>query len=188
MDVEAVLLTGGASRRMGHDKASLLVDGTTLAERTAGELLGAGYGVTVLGQKQIQGCSFLADEEEYQGPLIALARFSPTKPWVFVASCDMPLFDSRVVALLREKALTSQAVVLEIAGHLQPLCSLYASSIFGLMREAVKDDERSIMRLIKSIDCQVLSEKDLADAGISPLSVTGVNTPEELQQLLSKKT
>src|ERR1035437_6644660 len=37
--VAAMLLSGGASRRMGRDKSQLLIDGSTLAARTASLLL-----------------------------------------------------------------------------------------------------------------------------------------------------
>ena len=93
MDIEAILLTGGASRRMGVDKAALTVGGMPLGEKIARELAKTCDRVTVLGKHPIPGLEFLADEGDYEGPLLALSRFKPTRQHVFVASCDLPLFD-----------------------------------------------------------------------------------------------
>ncbi|MST35182.1 NTP transferase domain-containing protein, partial [Acidimicrobiaceae bacterium USS-CC1] len=48
VDVAALLLTGGRSRRMGRDKAALVVGGRTLAQRTADLLRRAGLGGPLL--------------------------------------------------------------------------------------------------------------------------------------------
>ena len=96
--IEAVLLTGGASRRMGEDKAALLVDGEPLGHRTARVLAEAGYPVTVLGAEPLEGHGFQRDASPHEGPLTALRRFKPTAEAVFVAACDMPVFDSRLVS------------------------------------------------------------------------------------------
>src|SRR5437762_802955 len=121
MKIEAALLTGGASTRMGTDKASMPVGGEPMAQRIAQSLAAAGLKVTVLGREPIQGYAFLQDQEEHGGPMAALSAFSPTAEFVFVISCDYPLFDPLVVEVLLSRIGDACASVAEIRGRLQPL-------------------------------------------------------------------
>jgi molybdopterin-guanine dinucleotide biosynthesis protein A/rhodanese-related sulfurtransferase len=91
------VLCGGASRRMGHDKATLLVDGRPLARRVADALVagGAGRVVAVGGDAPAlrgAGLEVIDDRWPGQGPLGGLAtalRWS-SSPVVVVSACDHP--------------------------------------------------------------------------------------------------
>src|SRR4051812_28771963 len=95
--LEAVLLTGGASRRVGEDKAKLLVEGEPLARRISRLLIDSAIPVTVLGGEPLPDCEFLADEEAFRGPLAAISRFIPSREYVFVCSCDVPGFSPELI-------------------------------------------------------------------------------------------
>lgn len=171
--MEAVILTGGASRRMGSDKATLLVKGQPMAVRIAHELLGAGLPVTVLGREPLPGCAFIEDAEEYQGPLSALRRFVPSEDVVFVASCDMPLFRAEVVTQLQSALGKREAALPILDDRRQPLCGLYRASAFDKMLDL------SSQRMIDWI-----ALLNVADVTIRPENlVRSCNTPEELQAL-----
>jgi len=47
--IEAFILAGGASRRMGTDKARLILDGKTLIERISQTLIGFTSRVVIIG-------------------------------------------------------------------------------------------------------------------------------------------
>lgn len=143
-EIEAVLLTGGASRRMGQDKSKMLVMGEPLGERIARLLAWAGYSVTVCGREPIPGHAFLADAEEFAGPLVALSRFKPTQEFVFVISCDVRGFDPRIVGRLADEIGGNDAVIPSRDDRLQPLCALYRSTAFDLLLELVASGERRI--------------------------------------------
>src|SRR5712692_7095438 len=69
--VAGVLLTGGASRRMGRDKALLVVDGRTLAERGA-ELLAAVADPVVEVGPGHSGLAAVQEDPPGSGPLAGL--------------------------------------------------------------------------------------------------------------------
>lgn len=185
-DVEAVVLTGGASARMGMDKATLSLHGVPMAERITARLLEAGIPVTVLGRSRVAGCDFLADSEEFAGPMSALARFEPHRDFVFVASCDMPRFDERIVSLLRESMDESDAAVPFVQGFFQPLCALYRSRAFRTLASLNKDGVRSLMGWLERIRVEAVSEEHMSSRGIDPNSVLSVNTPDEWKRAVSE--
>jgi molybdenum cofactor guanylyltransferase len=180
VEIEGILLTGGASRRMGHDKAALLIEGVPLAERIASELAKRAAPVTVLGRESIAGFGFLADSGEYQGPLVALSRFVATKPFVFVAACDLPAFDAGVVDVLGERIGEYDAAIPEVEGRLQPLCALYRAEALRAIPELVAAGERRIMRWMDGLRIVSVPAQELP----SLLAATSVNTPDELRAIV----
>jgi len=183
MELEAVLLTGGASRRMGQDKASLAIDGESLADRMVRILNAANIPVTVLGRRLVDGASFLEDAEDYAGPLSALSRFIPCSHFVLVLSCDMPLFDPSIVSLLRETIGDSDAAVPLTGGYPQPLAALYRASAFTLIGQTIDSGSQSMMAWLRSLRVTEIDETTIRQTH-DPRCLIGVNTPEELDALL----
>jgi len=70
--VAAILLTGGKSRRMGHDKSRLIVEGSTLAVRTA-RLLRPVVETAVEVGPGVSGLPTTLEEPPGGGPLAALS-------------------------------------------------------------------------------------------------------------------
>jgi len=177
VDIEAVILTGGSSRRMGSDKANLMVGNQTLLSRTIEQL--AKYPTTVLGP---QG---MADENPGEGPMAALAAYEPRADLVFVAACDMPLFDGRIVSALSCLIEDVGAVVPVAEARLQPLCALYRTPSLHLLRDLHRAGKRRMMAWIERLNVRQVDESDLTVAGINPLAPLGANTPQELRELLA---
>lgn len=179
MSLEGVLLTGGAGRRMGADKASLLVDGVPLGEKLAAILASVCERVTVLGRSPISGYGFLADEEEFAGPLQALARFRPETDRVVVVSCDLPLLTAEAIrGLVAIEGF--QAVVPEVEGRLQPLCAVYGAGAFLVAAELAAVGERRMMAWLDRLDVRRVEPE-------SPHLFRNVNTVEEWRAALDSR-
>lgn len=164
---------------MGEDKASLRVDGVPIAERLVGEL----PAVTVLGRMLVAGAAFLEDVDEYAGPLACLRRFVPKAERVFVLSCDVVRFRSAVVAVLDSVLGDADVVLPVLEGFDQPLCGLYRSSAFSILRE--HQEMVRIRDWTALLQSKRLHEEALEMLGISPNWVRSANTPEDFQKLLS---
>src|SRR3954462_6906248 len=85
------VLTGGSSRRMGRDKATLLIDGTTMAERVASALVEAGAASVVCVGPAVGALRSVREDEPGSGPLgaiVAALRWADPRP-VVVAPCDL---------------------------------------------------------------------------------------------------
>ena len=185
-NIEAVVLTGGASIRMGQNKAELLIDGIPMAQRIVQELADIQLPITVLGRNPIEGAQFQMDLDHYGGPLAALAGFTPKKDLVFVTSCDLPLFDARVVHFLYSRMFKADGVVPIINGRHQPLCALYQASSLAIARGIFALGERRIMKWLDRLELLEVNEADFINASIPTVSVMGVNTREEFERIVSK--
>lgn len=186
-DVEAILLTGGASSRMGKDKARLRVNGAELAPRIASKLQSVCNAVTILGRDPIDGLPFLPDRDEFAGPLAALARFVPSQPFVFVSSCDLVQFDPAVVGILRERIGTASASIPVSNAKLQPLCALYEARCWAAARATIQNGAKSIMAWVDQIQVVEVDEQVLIREGVSPAAIMGANTQEEFDELMNRQ-
>jgi len=173
--IEGVLLTGGASRRMGRDKASIDLRGETMAERAARVLLATCERVTVLGPSPVLGLPNIPDRNPHSGPLLALADFNPTADLVVVLACDMPRVTSELIALLIEtlstpgyqdpplprspqgsrfsaSACESDACVPITDDRLHPTCAIYRADALRLARSVAESGQRSMMALLDALN------------------------------------
>jgi len=187
MDVEAVVLTGGRGRRMGTDKAGIAIDGVPMGLRLVRSLLSLEIPVTVLGRESIEGAAFIPDSDEFAGPLAALEAFSPSRGAIFIASCDMPLFDSRLVRALCDSLEKFDAAIPVIDGRRQPLCALYGHEAFQILKQVRADGQSSIRAWTDRLQVLEIEASWFASARIDITRIRGVNTPEELDKLLADR-
>jgi molybdopterin-guanine dinucleotide biosynthesis protein A len=126
-EVTLLLLTGGASRRMGRDKASMRVDGRPLGMRPVEALRGL-VGEVVVAGHPVPGLSgrVVADSVAGAGPLggvvagLAVVR----TPLAVAVACDMPTLVPAVVTLLLDRLVANPrllAACCEGAHGLEPL-------------------------------------------------------------------
>lgn len=178
--VAGVVLTGGASRRMGRDKALIEVGGETLAGRMAAALAAAGLApvtcvggdLTALGRRALVA---VADDHPGEGPLggvlTALARHRAADG-IVVAACDMVAPSVGAVARLLDAAggaaPDAGVVVPMVAGRRQWLHALWRPTAAPALVAAFAAGERSVARAAEAtLTVHAYAETDLlADADL----------------------
>lgn len=165
---DAVILAGGRSSRLGGvPKAGLVLDGTTLLQRTCAALADAEHAVVVgprpddAGRAVAGAPSFVREEPLFAGPAAALAAgfralTGPRSPWCAVVACDMPRVDDLVAALLAEAARGGGTSLVAVdGGRDQPLAALYRSDDLAAAIDAVLASgpatDLSMRRLLASV-------------------------------------
>ena len=162
---EAILgavLIGGASRRMGRDKALLPVEGQPLAERVARTLERVVSRVVLVGRDReddrFPDRTILADRFPGQGPLAGLhaALLDAAGEPVFLAACDLPGLTPRLIRWVIGDGPVArdapQARVPVAEGRLQPLCALYGPACLGPAEEALEAGRLSMHRFLEDLD------------------------------------
>jgi len=127
------VLVGGTSSRMGQDKALLVCQGATMAERTARIVREAAGAAALVGPPQRYahlGLPVIADLRPGCGPLggILTALASTAADWNLIVACDLPALSADVLKTLIAAAEASDADCLapqSSPGYLEPLCAVY---------------------------------------------------------------
>jgi molybdopterin-guanine dinucleotide biosynthesis protein A len=179
------IVTGGASHRMGRDKARLLWRGVTLVEWIANQVYDAVGNATLVGAPDRYGdLGIPAIGESFAGcgPLSgieAALRHSPFDLNLVVA-CDMPLIESHALCELTATALAAGADVcaaVNAAGGLEPLCAVYDRRILPEIQRALNQERFRAQDLLAHLTVKAWRTAD-------PRIVTNANSPADWDALL----
>ncbi|MDA8266807.1 MAG: molybdenum cofactor guanylyltransferase [Actinomycetota bacterium] len=183
-----MVLTGGRSRRMGFDKASMIVGDRRLAERVVASLVAGVGGPVVEVGPGLSGCTHVTREvPEGGGPLAATVAGATMlaelghRGAVVVLACDLPLVHPAVVRLLASHPGTG-SVVPVVDGHAQPLCARWSAVDLVAGRDALDRGERSMRPLLDQPGVVLLDEaawRSIADAD----AFADADTPADLDRL-----
>jgi molybdopterin-guanine dinucleotide biosynthesis protein A len=169
-DIEAFILVGGKSSRMGRDKALLEISGKPLAARAAEMVKPLVANVMLIGEPRRQaelGLPVIADRWPGAGPLgaIATALLGTTKPWALILACDLPYLNAEWIGSLCERALAAppdafDALVPASANGLEPLCALYRATAGGVLSKAVENGTRKVTNGLALLKIQSVPEAE----------------------------
>jgi len=139
MKFSAVILAGGRSSRMGHDKGSLIVDGQSLLARQIEVARAAGAGEVFISGRADNSytdfdCPVLLDRLPNSGPLggIQSALAVATLPRLLVLAVDMPLINVSVLRHLSGFCTETSGVVPRVNGTIEPLAAFYPKEAANL--------------------------------------------------------
>ncbi len=184
-DCTALILAGGDSRRMGQDKAALVLDGKTLLERVTATMQAIFPKVIVSVRQLRSGVEVpqVCDEQDAGGPLAGLiAGLARTDTrWVFAVACDMPFVTQAVVAQLATLRGVHQAVVPLVGGYPQPLAAFYATSALEAMRASLAAGDKSLRGGLKKLDVRYVGEDELRACDPQLRSFFDLDTPQDFQ-------
>lgn len=182
----ALILAGGESRRMGQDKAQLLLGEYTLLQHIISTLQPLFVDVMVSVREPRTDCALpqICDSTEHAGPLAGLlAGMTQTQTaWLFVVACDMPFISPPLVQVLSAyRNELWDAVVPVVDGHPQPLAAFYATRLIDTVRANLNSSGKHSLRALLD-QCAVCyvqaSELRAADPALH--SFFDLDTPQDL--------
>ena len=132
MSAAAIVLGGGQTQRMGVEKATLVVDGATLLDRTVAVVAAAGIDkIVVVAPGHVPDPEPAEGRPHRQGPMAGVVagwrqiREGGEDP-VVVLSCDLPALSSSVVTeLVAESSRAQHGAVAFDGERRQPLIAAY---------------------------------------------------------------
>lgn len=176
MSLGGLILAGGASTRMGRDKALLEADGVTLLDRARSLLVEAGCTrVLVAGRPDLE--DGLPDLTPGAGPARAacdalLAMADTGLELAVVVPVDMPLLTPSALELLTAAAAAGAAAY---ERHPLPFCArLQAQPLEEIEPESMRDLLKSLSVVWFPLD------------GLDERIFTNVNTPDDWRKLVGR--
>lgn len=162
--VAGILLTGGASRRMGTDKARLRIEGQVAARRV-GDLLARVTDPVLEAGPGRSGLANVLEPSPGSGPLhglaaaaSALSEMGHTGPALVVA-CDLPLLNEGLLRLLASwPAPPANSVVPVVGGRPQFLCSRLSATALRAAPALAGTGQRSMRALLEAVPVTWMDE------------------------------
>jgi molybdopterin-guanine dinucleotide biosynthesis protein A len=186
MQASGFVLAGGASKRMGQDKALLPYRGTTLVEHVAKTVAEAAGSVALIGDANrlaYLGLAVFPDEVPGCGPasgIYTALRVTDTD-WNLVLACDMPAVSADLLReLLRRAETTERSCVAAIGayGEPEPLCAVYHRRCLLALGRAIRDRRLRMRDLLKEIGAIWVK--------VDASALANVNTPSEWAEFEAK--
>lgn len=188
-----VILAGGHSTRMGHDKALLRIDGRRVLERNR-TLLDAVCGQTLIVARdtdqaaslEMPDTRILTDIVPECGPLGGIhTAFQNTDDDLFVLACDLPFVEASMLSRLAEQFSRERPRVLlprtpdGDGWRDQPLCAIWSRNCKTDVAAAIAARNFALYRLLQSWPNTIRVDVAPADAP----QFRNVNTPDDLRDI-----
>ena len=198
--IEGFILAGGASRRMGRDKALLRLQNKTFIEHTANALHKIIKGkISIVGNLPFDNLQInLSSEEVCELPVLPdiqtknsraaivglhAALSQAEKNWAVVVACDLPfvtgeLFE-RLGKFISEKDFDA-VVPLQPDGKPQPLCAFYkCAACLAKIEEILRGEDWSLQNLLRRINTRFVEFAEISDLPDSEYFFLNINTLED---------
>ena len=189
-DIEAFILAGGASRRMGTDKSQLLLGNEPLIERIKKTLTAVSQKVRVVGFKGAVGVSGIADVYPQVGALGGIhgALHACNSQWAMILACDLPFVTSELLRELINLRNQHEAVVpVQPDNRPQPLCALYrVDPCLQRAAEVIEAGRRRPLHLLEVVRTHWVPFSELEHLEGSENFFVNINTPEDYYEATQK--
>lgn len=198
MSRAAIVLCGGASRRMGSDKAWLPYQGSTLLEHIVARLrpcvervlVAAAPGQSLPGLPE--EVEIVRDEVVDEGPLrgilTALDRLADDDLAV-VWSVDEPGAVAEWAVGLLARSQKAEAVVPMADDVRRPLTAVYrVGPARAAARRLLAEKSTAAWRLAEALETRYVPIEELSPGGREAQSVHNVNTPDDYRRLLERSS
>lgn len=187
----AIVLAGGHSRRMGSDKALLLLENKTLIEHLVAQLQQLSDDILVITGSEVRyrdwlGVPVFADEIKDRGPLGGLytGLKHARHEYSLVVACDMPLVSRAFMELLSHEIDGKVwAIVPQVASHRIPTIAVYHKSCLSPIKQLLAAGRSSLQALLDIIPIKIISEGALRAIDPTLRALSNINSLEDWRRL-----
>jgi molybdopterin-guanine dinucleotide biosynthesis protein A len=171
---------------MGHDKSQLIVDGATLAVRTA-SLLQLVVETAIEVGAGVSGLPSTREQPAGEGPLVAIAegrralRETGHAGSALVIACDLPFLSEQLLRFLVDYE-SPGSVVPVVRGRAQPLCARWGCQDLDNAGQLVSEGVRSLQHLTTQPNVSLLDESAWQHVA-NEAQFSDVDTPADLHHL-----
>jgi molybdopterin-guanine dinucleotide biosynthesis protein A len=187
--IAAYILAGGASLRMGRDKAMLAPGGIPLILRIAEVVEPLAGPPIIVGpptRYAALGYDVIPDDAPGIGPLggIATALRHSNQGWNLILGCDLPFMTTSWLDYLIGRAVESNAdaVIPQSAAGAEPLCAVYRKACLTPVLAAIARGVRKVTDAFVGLQIDSVSKQEWKPFDESGQLFKNMNTPEDFEE------
>jgi molybdopterin-guanine dinucleotide biosynthesis protein A len=188
-NVTGVILAGGASSRMGSDKALLSYQGQRLVEVVFTRIKGL-FDEVILVANDSERYNFLPcrkvnDKLAYTGALVGVhaGLFHSQTPYSFVVACDMPLLNPALIERLADYLDCVEIVIPESDAGYEPLHAFYSKTLLNPIEKFLQSGQKRISAFIRERRVKIIPKLESAQFSSDLRFYRNINTPEDYRAL-----
>jgi molybdenum cofactor guanylyltransferase len=192
LPVTGLILCGGKSKRMGRPKAFLPYGGRTIVEHLVTNFAQLFDEVFLVANEPDAFSQMTVDVVKdilpNRGPVCGILSglLVAKHEHVFVAACDMPLVDKKLVREMSLQRRNYDVVVLGHDGQVEPLLGFYSKSCIKSLEDTLFSGKRRAHEVLSGVSAKVVDYNEVAGSKNSMPAYFNVNTPLDYSELLAK--
>jgi molybdenum cofactor guanylyltransferase len=181
--VNAYVLAGGLSTRMGRDKVLVEFRGRLLIEHALAKLRSLGFAAAIAGNRPdlARYAPVIADNYPVSGPLggIEAALAASDQDLNLFLPVDLPLLPVEFLRWMAARAgqTAALATIPRLQGHPQPLCAVYHRAVLPHAQSALAAEDGKVMRAVERASIATGSAVDAFDIETVAASSAWPQTP-----------
>ena len=187
-----IILAGGKNRRIGTNKAFLVVNGARIIDRTVRIFKNIFAEVIIVTNEPLayldQNVTLVTDIFPDKGALGGLysGLFFASREWAFVCACDMPFINNHFIEYMIRQVGSYDIVSADAGDGLQPMHAVYNKKILPEMKSMLDQEKLKIACLYKSSRTLTIRGDVLDTFDPGRKMFLNVNTYNDLQTITKK--
>lgn len=188
-NIEAIILAGGKSSRMGSEKGLVYISNVRFIDRIVETLLEVFEKVSIIANSihyNYLNLPVIEDEIKNKGPLAGIytALKNTTLRKIFVVSCDIPFISAALVRFICVKSIGYEITVPSHFGKTEPLCGVYSLSCKDKLKLKIINNQLSVRKALYRFDTNVVNISN--EPFYKPFILSNLNTPQEVEECEKK--
>lgn len=189
--LQAAVLAGGASSRMGQNKVLLEYQGRRFLDRICHEMSDFGEPLISVATKQDYhgeyadlGLPIVYDERHGIGPIEGIYQVlrHAKGDYVFVCAGDMPFVTAELVRYMAEFISSDyDCYVMVDDDHIHPLCAIYSKAVLGVVEELIEAGQYRLMQILRRVRTKYIR---IESSSLDKKQLRNINTREEYRRLV----
>lgn len=188
IDMTGIILAGGQSKRLGVDKADLIVGGRSILERTVLILKQIFAEVIVVSNvyRDITA-EDVTQVKDITGPKGALGGiytglYHAKYDRSFITACDMPYIMPKLVELIAKRQ-QKDVVVPRVHGNFEPLFAVYSKRCIPIIDQLISCNILKISDLYEKCKIECVDEESLCKVDKNLKSFININSLQDLKHV-----
>ncbi len=188
-----IILAGGKNLRMGRNKAFLEVDGERIIDRTRAIFVDLFEEVLLVTNSPLDYISLnlriVTDLYQDKGSLggIFTGLFYASHPYAFVAACDMPFLNKKLIQHLMDLSPRFDIVIPRMEDGWEPLHAVYSQKCLPFMQKLLLENNLKIIDFFDKIRKREVPPEEMRQYDPRLLSFLNLNTPDDLARIQASR-
>jgi molybdopterin-guanine dinucleotide biosynthesis protein A len=191
LDISSIVLAGGKSLRLGHDKITEKVGNVTLLEKVVSRINSLSKDIVIVTAEERSFKEFadnkkvktVADIFPGRGSLggIYTGLIESETFYNLVIAADMPFLNGELLAYMTEVADGFDFVIPKIGTFFEPLHAIYSKNCVTPIETMIRKNRRVIIELFDFVKVRYVEAEEIDRFDPEHLSFFNINTVEDLE-------
>lgn len=188
--ISGIILAGGLSKRLGREKTTLTLGGSTVLRSLIEKLRPLVSEILVVTRREqklfFPDVRIVSDIFPGKGSLGGLytGLSHASNHYSFICACDMPFISPQLIRFLLNRKKNGDAVVPKISGYFEPLCAVYAKSCLPLLHKNLTDGNLKITNFYNRITVHIPDENEIRRIDPRLLSFFNINSDTDYKKAI----